>query len=353
MTKNKKTFYLYYRTKAGVERRPKLGDYGSLSLGQARAIAKDLLAQVALGKDPALAARNLKYRPTVTDLWDEFYKHHVVRKKSAREDLRMWSQFLSSRLGKNFVDSVRFIDLTNMMKSLPSTPILANRYLSLLSTMFNFAKTNLRWIEANPCLGVKRYKENKRKRYLTRDEAFKLHTKLLEYYDENPVPATFIFLLLYSGARRNEIQSAKWSYLDGNVLRLPDSKTGAKSIYIPAPAMEALEKLPRYSDKIIGTKFHYTHWDKVRKAAGIPGVRLHDLRHNFASVALGAGFSLAQIGELLGHKSAQTTKRYAHLAEEAAIAAAEATAKRLSEQMGVIGKQGFAAAPTNLVSPQA
>src|SRR6185312_8944359 len=131
-----------------------------------------------------------------------------------------------------------------------------------------------------------------------------------------------------------EIWEARWDWLDGNVLRLPDSKTGAKPVYLPPEAMDVIDALPRTSGTITGIGPPYKLWYKVRKAAGCPDLRLHDLRHSFASAGLAQGLSLAQIGELLGHASTQTTMRYAHLVEDAAHAAAAKTAGYVSANMG-------------------
>ena len=327
---SKKTFYLYFRTKAGKERRPKLGDYGSITLTQARAAAQKMLAEVALGKDPIAVRAELKNEPTVADLWARFDKDRASKKKSAKEMKRVWPVVLEPLFGKKRLSEITYASVTKMMENMADTPIQANRALAQLSSMFGFALAPLQWVEKNPCHKVTRYPENKRKRYATGEEVAAIARELEVRRADSPASVAFIYLLILTGARKGEIGGAKWDWLDGNVLRLPDSKTGAKSVYLPEKAMEILSALPRTTGTLTGIKSPQKLWESVRVAANCPDMHLHDLRHSFASAALAAGIPLDQIGELLGHKSAQTTKRYAHLVEEAAAKAAAATGDRIA-----------------------
>jgi len=144
----------------------------------------------------------------------------------------------------------------------------------------------------------------------------------------------FIYLLILSGARKGEIAAARPEWLDGDVLRLPDSKTGEKPVYLPPAAMAVIARLPRTrSGTLTGILDPKKFWEGIRTRAGCPDLRMHDLRHTFASAAISAGLTLAQIGELLGHSSTQTTQRYAHLIEEAAHTAAAQTADVMVARM--------------------
>jgi integrase len=183
-------------------------------------------------------------------------------------------------------------------------------------------------------------------RFLSPKEIAQLATALAAEVDQtgNPYPAAAIRLLLLTGARRSEIVGLRWSYVDveRRCLHLPDSKTGAKVIFLSPPALELLTRLPRdtanpfvfpgkrAASGIVGVD---KIWFRVRAAAGLPDVRLHDLRHSFASMAAGGGLSLPVIGALLGHKHAATTARYAHLAADPLKAANDLIGKRIAEAM--------------------
>lgn len=335
VTATKKSFYLYYRTKAGIERRPKLGDVGSITLTQARKMAQEMLAQVGMGKDPSHEVKLSRDVPDMAALWELFKERHVAKKKakSQQEMTRLWNTQVAPRLGKKRVTDVTHLDIENLSRAMSATPVQANRTLALLSKMFSYAYRPLDIITENPCKGIEHYKETKRKRYMTAAEARDVFRLLEEARRDNPASVAFIYLLIFTGARSGEIASAKWEHLDGSVLRLPDSKTGARPIYLPKLALDVLEGLPRTSGTITGIKSPKKLWDRIRQEAHAPDLRIHDLRHSFASAALSSGFSLAQIGELLGHRSTQTTQRYAHLVEEHAAQAAETTANSIVARM--------------------
>ena len=328
-----KSFYLYYRTKAGAQRKPKLGNYGSITISQARKAAQDLLGEVAAGRDPAAEKTSSRVEPNVQALWAEYWKRHGQHKKSGLQDGHNWNKYLAPIFAKLKLSEVSYTKVSDFMLSLNEAPYVANRNLALLSTMFNFAKHPLEWTEKNPCLGVKRYPETKRRRYMSLSETSKIAELLDASADKSPASVAFIYLLILTGARKSEIANAKWEWLNGSVLRLPDSKTGAKSVYLPPPAMDVLAKLPRDGETLTCIVSPKKLWDRIRRDAGCPDLRLHDLRHSFASAALSAGLSLAQIGELLGHKSTQTTKRYAHLVEDVASASAAMAAEHIMAGM--------------------
>jgi integrase len=288
---------------------------------------------VAVGRDPASEMQVVKDEPLVSDLWEKYWKRHGAKKKSGKNDEWMWKATLEPRFGKRKLSKVTYDQVCDMMDDLKHIPIQANRRLALLSKMFNFAKMQLRWSVENPCKGVQRYPENKRQRYMTREEAARIFRLLNESIADNPGSVAFIYLLIFTGARSGEIASARWEHLDGNVLRLPDSKTGARPVYLPRAACEIIDTLPRTNGTITGIKSPKKLWDRIRQEAGTPDLRLHDLRHSFASFAIGAGHSLAQIGGLLGHSNAQTTMRYAHLMEEAAAEAAQNTVDHLMDEI--------------------
>jgi integrase len=179
------------------------------------------------------------------------------------------------------------------------------------------------------------------------DELARLGKALLEAEQNvtEPTPAIAAFrLLLVTGCRRNEIQTLKWEYIQGTSLVLPDSKTGAKKVALGNVALEILMAMPRVSNNpyVIPGKRPLTHltdlerpWRRIRKRAGLADVRIHDLRHSFASNAIGLGESLPMIGKLLGHTQVQTTARYAHLANDPVQLAADRVSSDMARALGM------------------
>lgn len=327
-------FFLCYRARTGEQRRPKLGAYGAITLTQARQAAREMLAQLALGRDPMQERAKARGERTFGDLWREYEARHVGGLKSAAEVRAIYRRYLEKPLQNKRLSAITFETIHDLATGMRATPIAANRALATLSGAFAFAQHKLRWTTSNPCVGVPRAKEEKRRRYLTADEAQRVAAALDALEPQYPAHIAFIRLLILTGARLGEIAAARWEWLDGDVLRLPDSKTGAKAIHLAPAAMAVLEALPRTSGTLTGVTTPQKIWEKVKERAGCEDVRLHDLRHSFASAALGAGLSLAQIGELLGHRNPATTHRYAHLVEEAAAVAARTATAAVVARMG-------------------
>lgn len=339
----KKSWSLYYRFR-GQQRRPTLGNYPTLTLADAREVARGILKQVAQGIDPSAEKQDSRGAMTVWDLWDEHWKQ-AQRKKSAAEDKRLWEKHLRQHVIGVRVEAVDLALARHIHREGSYAPVQANRVLALLSTMLNHAEA-LGWrpVGSNPCRHVKRYKEQKRRRYMTSDEARVIAALLEKYKATHPQAVAFIYLLILTGARKGEIANAKWSNFhwadDGGArLVLHEHKTdgaGAlRTIHLPVAVRQLLASLPQNEGTIVGIKDPKKLWEKIRAEAGCPDLRLHDLRHSFASAAVSAGLTLAQIGELLGHSSTQTTARYAHLMNDAAQQAANQTAGELSRMMGV------------------
>lgn len=331
-----KRFYLYFRTRGGVERRPKLGDFPTMTLAQARQVAKDMLLEVAKGNDPMAIRQAARVAPTVAELLDKYESDYAPRRKSGPAAVKLLRKHLE-KLADTKVAEVTHADIDGLHAGLKKSPVLANRVVAYASKMFSLAE---RWEyrpkNSNPCHGVERFPEKKRKRYMSIDEAKAVAAELTKESKKNPASVAFLMLLILTGARKGEIAAARWEWLDGTVLRLPDevTKTPDREVYLPPSAMAVLNQLPRTTGTITGLLDPKKVWEKVRVAAKCPDLRMHDLRHSFASAAVSAGLSLTQIGELLGHSSTQTTKRYAHLVEDAAHDAAARTAETIQARLG-------------------
>ncbi len=348
-TSGTKTYVVQYRTSAR-SRYVTLGRHGPLTPDQARMQALQVLSDVEQGRDPALVRDASRAAPTIADLCSRYLQDHAqARKKpsSLRDDRRMIDQVILPSLGRRKLEDINALDLTRLHNSLRSTPYQANRVLALLSKMFNLAERwKLRPDGSNPARHVDRFKEEKRERYLSQEELTRLGDVLAEFQRSGAASAyvaAAIRLLIFTGCRRGEILSIQWQDLDfeRRLLRIPDSKTGFKTIPLNAPVLAVLAQVERTESSWVlpGSKpgGHLVNlskpWIDIRARAGLTEVRLHDLRHTFASVGAAAGFSLPTIGKLLGHTQPATTHRYAHLADDPLRHASEAIAARIESAM--------------------
>lgn len=337
---NRKAFYFYFRTKTGKERKPKLGDYPNIKLARAREIARKILGQVAEGKDPVAERRLDRAAPTVSQLCDRYEKDYLPGKKAhgKKKDEQNIERFVRPKLGKLKVGEVEYEHIHNLHEGMKKTPVQANRVLALLSTMFNLAEVwKYRPPGSNPCRHVHRYREKKRRRYMTPKEAYIIGRRLKRYTKFYPESVLFLYMLIYSGARPDEVARATWGdYRPGRIL-LEEHKTDGsmdyRTVYLPPQVDALIDEMPKTRGTIVGIKSPKRLWTRIRAKTGITDLRMYDLRHSFASAALAAGYTLSQIGELLGHKNTQTTARYAHLIEDAAESAVATTGEYLERMM--------------------
>lgn len=348
--KGKRVYVVQYRV-TGVSRRVAIGRHGILTIDQARDAAKTKLAEAELGGDPAEAKISLRRGPTIRDLGARYLTEHAALKKkesSADDDSTMLERHIYPAIGSLKVASVTRGQIADLHHGMKDKRYAANRVLSLLSKMFNLAEAwGYRPLNTNPCAHIERFKEQKRKRFLSVEELARLGQVMSVVETDGSEPQTAIDairMLIFTGCRVNEILTAQWPYVDWDmqVLILPDSKTGSKTIPLSAPAIQTLKSRPviegnPYIFQGYRTGQHFVGlfdvWQRIREKAGIPDVRLHDLRHSYASVGAAAGLGLPIIGALLGHADAATTQRYAHLATDPLKAAAEAIASRIDEAM--------------------
>ena len=352
-----KVYAIRYRIGSGrnaAMKRFTIGKHGSPWTAEtARAQAKRLLALVAQGKDPAGAKAEAKAAPTVAEFATRFLAEHAEAKRkasTAAEYRRLLDHVVLPALGKKQVADVTRQDVARFHHARRVTPTEANRALAVTSTMFNIAERwGLRPDGSNPCRHVEKFPQRRRERMLSADELSRLGDALAAY-DGSPYYVAAIKLLIFTGARLGEVLGLQWEWVDfeRGEARLPDSKTGAKTLHLPPPALEVLADLPRIESNpfvVAGGKPGAAlvnlekPWRAIRKAAGLDDVRLHDLRHAFASIAAASGMGLPIIGKMLGHSQPQTTARYAHLASDPVKAAAAAVAGKIAAAMAS-GKDG-------------
>jgi integrase len=336
------SYFLKYRNPDGRQRWHSIGRHGAPWTPEtARAEARRLLGAVVAGDDPAADRSARKVAKTVADVAASFMREHVETKRKPRtvcEYKRLLQTAILPELGTKRIVDVSRGDVARLHHARRVTPTQANRMLALLSVLFTFAeRIGERPDGSNPCRHVERFPQRRRERFLSADELGRLGDVLTAYRGSPYHPAT-IKLLIFTGARLGEVLGLLWGWIDFDrgEARLPDSKTGAKTLHLPPPALEVLAGLPRIEGEphVLGarrgTTFIEAPWRRIRATAGLAEVRLHDLRHAFASVAASAGMGLPIIGKMLGHTQAQTTQRYAHLASDPVKAAAATVAARIN-----------------------
>jgi integrase len=381
-----KSYILEYRPGAGgrgtATKRLTLGRHGAMTAEQARDAARDALARVRLGDDPQGEKNLQRAALTVGGLIDAFIAEHIAKtcKPRTAEAHKIALRRLRAAHGGMKAEALTRAQIATLHSKFKVGPFAANRFLAVISKCFAWGSGRglLPEGHTNPARGIERYKEHSRERFLTSEELARLGDALREgetiglpyAIDESspkakhapkednrramldPFAVAAIRLLILTGARLREILHTRWDHIDfeRGVIFLPDSKTGKKPIYLSAASLAILSALPRIEGNpfvIPGEKAGQPRvdlkrpWAAVTKAAGLESVRLHDLRHSFASVGAGASFGLPIIGKLLGHSQPSTTARYAHLDAD--------PMRRAAETIGATISAALDGAPSNVV----
>jgi integrase len=322
--------------------RRRVGFRPPLKVADARELARQMLVDIRAGRDPALElearARAAKAgETTITQLaekWMADYVRPKLKPRTVFDYERLLAQHILPAVGHLSVARINRDDVTRLHVAMAKTPRRANYTVSTLRAMMGFAcDLALRSPLDNPCRRIRLYREGKRERFLSEDEigkAAEAITAAKRAGKIGPHAAAGLRLALFTGARSGEITAAQWSHVDWqrNLIRLPDSKTNEpRTIHLSDAALEVLRSIPRTGPFVIAGAKHgepfknlSRSWIVARQYVGLGDVRLHDLRHSFASLAAGRGVSLQMIGKLLGHRVPATTQRYAHLARDAAAA---------------------------------
>ena len=343
--------YLVQTRSGGKSRRVTIGRHGVLSAEQARRKAAQVIASIKSGGEPARPQSWPDAGPTIAEVADRYLKEHVTvrcKPSTARACRYTLDRYLLPVFGARPVGTIGREEVAALQYRLHKTPIMANRVIDMLSRLFNTAEA---WGIApeggNPCRYVQKYKERSCERFLSEEEFCRLGRVLDEVEAEGRVSANAVAairLLMLTGCRRGEIVTLRWEDVDleAGELRLRDAKTGPRQVALSPAAVRVLSAIPRVVDtpwviagRKPGTRIANLNasWLVVRARAGLEDVRLHDLRHSFASRALALGESLSMIGKLLGHRKVQTTARYAHLAQDSVKASAARVAESLKADM--------------------
>lgn len=349
-----KTYQVQYR-KGGRTRRASLGRHGNITAEQARNRAREVMGELSKGENPVEEIAQHRRAPTVSALAERFFEDHVKQRckpSTQGEYRRAIDLFINPAIGSFKTVDVERRDIAELHHKFRDKPYQANRTLGVLSKMFNLAEIwGLRPDGSNPCRHVPKYREVKRERFLSQVELQRLGQVLSEVEQdgsETPYIVAAFRLLILTGCRLGEIQTLQWSFITDAGMELPDTKTGARRIPLPQTARAILSALPRLSDNpyVIAGKIPGKHasdfqhpWRRIRKRAGLDDVRIHDLRHTYASNAVSSGMPIQMVGRLLGHSQIQTTMRYAHLADDPVNRAAEENAARLNALVSGAGHQ--------------
>ena len=343
-------YFLQLRIK-GRLRWMTIGKHGSpWTPVSARKEALRLLSEVNDGLDLAEIRQANRDAETLAEASQRFLIDHgpKLKPRSLEEYERLIDKTIIPALGKRLLNDITRADVTKFHTSLVATPRKANFALAVLSKIMSWAELHkLRPENSNPCQKIERFTENKRQRYLLNEEVDRLGNVLHELEQneqESPYVIAAIRLLLLTGARLNEILTLQWRYVDlqRGLLLLPDSKTGQRPIFLNEDAAEVLQGLQRQANNpfVIVGDVEGQHlinlqkpWRRIRALAGLDDLRLHDLRHSFASFAAESGASLPMIGMLLGHTQPQTTQRYAHLVADPVRDLSQAVGSRLRQSL--------------------
>ena len=381
-----KSYVLNYRTAEGRERRYTIGKHGSpWTCEGAREKAVDLLRDIAEGRDPMEDKREAREAKTIAELAELYLGPDGKAARPEKKDSSWKRDECSIRchivplLGRKVAKSLTATDVERFQADVAAGKSKADRKtgfrgraivtggkgtaartVAALSSMLEFGVSR-KLLPSNPAKGVKLFKGEKKERFLTNTEVSALAAGMTTLEDLgmlSPTMAAAVKLLLLTGCRKSEITTLRWDYVDleGGRLNLPDSKTGARAVPLPAAASLIIADLPRHSEwvlpsnrtdgPIIGLQ---KAWEMVREWCGIgTETRLHDLRHSFASFAVSDGASLYLVGKQLGHAQSRTTERYAHLADDPVKAVADRTAGRIAAAMR--GKTDEPATTADVVS---
>lgn len=341
-----KTFYLRYLDTRGRSRQLKLADAKDVTLSQARQLADSTRNRIAMGEDPQVEKSQKK---SILTLEEFFYDRYLVFAKGYKRswdiDESIFRNHIQPKIGKKFLDEVTKDDIASLLhqrKAQGAAAGSANHIVILVRYMFNLA---LKWetlgVVKNPASGVQLFDDPPTKeRYLSIEEAQRLYESVCQ--SENQMLRYIIPMLILTGARKREVLDAKWEDFDFKLLswRIPFTKTGRpRHIPMSEGVISLLNSIPRFercpyvfpnpkTRKPFVSVYH--SWDTARDLAGLSDVRMHDLRHSFASFLVNNGRSLYEVQMLLGHTQIKTTQRYAHLSHDTLMDAASVAMNALT-----------------------
>lgn len=339
-----KTYYLRYRDDYKRQRQHKIGDAQSISFDKARAAAERLRSRVVLGEDPAEAKKIKRAIPTIAELYRDVYLPYLQSyRRNMQSDLSFHQIHMLPRFGSKHLDELKqqdVIDAQQSMRKAGYSAGTANKFIVQIRYMYNVAKKRgIPGADINPAAGVKQFRVEGRERFLTQEEIQRLRVAVEK--SSNKQLKYIVALLLMLGCRKLELLNAKWEHFDleRRTWKIPLSKSGKmRHVPLSIAAVDLLKELPRWkgcpyvlpNPRTFNpyTDFHEP-WHTACRRAGLKDVRIHDLRHTFASNLVNAGHSLFVVSRALGHANIVQTARYSHLADDTLLAAADAAASAM------------------------
>ncbi len=336
--------YIVQRRMGGRMRTITLGSADTLTEAVARDVAARILLRCQVGESPAATRARVRSAPSWNDYLNEYWTRVAARwKPSTRGTNDIYRRVhLDGAFAGRFIDQIEEEDVARWFARVSArSPGAANRTLAIVGAMMNKAEAwGYREPGSNPAAGIKRNRQRKFERFLSEAELASLGTVLQGAGEAKPVcaAALLLLLLLLTGCRRTEIVKLRWSEVRGRRLLLSDSKTGARPVWLGAEARAIIDRQPRprgaeyVFDFGAGNNQHRldAFWREVRAEAGLGSLRLHDLRHSYASYAVQRSETLPMVGKLLGHAVTASTARYAHLDDAVALSAAQAIGERIT-----------------------
>jgi integrase len=337
-----KTYSLIYTDSRGKRRQFKLADERDVTLTQARKLADKLRGEIAMGEDPFAQKTALRNVPKLEDFVANYFVPYIKQyKRGWKTNVSMLNNHILPEFGSLFLDEITLSDVIKLhcaMRDKGYAAVTCNNAVIMMRYMFNLAKKwGFKGVENNPSAGFALFEvNNQRERYLSRSEVQLLKNAINE--SENTQLKYIVVLLLFTGCRKRELLDAKWEHMDidKRIWRIPTTKSG-KLRHVPLSdiVIDILQNLPRFDDcpyilpnpqtqKPYNTIYY--SWNTARNRADMPDLRMHDLRHSFASFLINSGRSLYEVQNILGHSQISSTQRYAHLSETTLVAAANAAA---------------------------
>lgn len=340
-----RTFWFARLRHRGRHRRVSLGCTDDVDAVLARTQARRLLAEAALDGLPKRAV--VKSTPLMADFvvtyWDDIARHW--KKSTSTRNHNAWRLEIAPVFGEKRVADVLRPDVVRWRDAcIGPSEAKFNRALPVLASLLKYSEQlHLRRKGSNPCKGMPRYKRPPCERYLTPIEFRRVAQELKNDEQDYPGQVGIIRMVLFTGARVSEISHLEWAWVQPPRLLLPDSKTGAKTIWLNSQALAVLAEQPRREDcpfvfpnqKLTAPVVLWNWWPKFRRRCALPDVRIHDLRHSFASAAIMDNVPLATIGKLLGHVLTETTAKYAHLSDDVIGDAAKRISGSLAASIGL------------------
>ncbi len=339
--------YIVQRRMGGGMRTITLGSADVLREPVARDVAARILLRCQVGENPAETRTRVRSNPSWNDFLNEYWSCMAGRWKPRTQETHDGYRrvHLNEAFAGEFIDQIGHEDVTRWFAAVTdrSGPGAANRALDIVKAMMRKAEEwGYREHGSNPAAGLRRNRTRRCERYLSEAELARLGAALRAAEANKPAQAAAVTLILLTGCRKSEIIALRWSEVKGHRLLLVDSKTGARTVWLGAEARAIIDRQPRR--RRTGCVFEFTaqncrhrldeFWRELRAEAGLPGVRLHDLRHSYASFAARGSETLPMIGRLLGHSKVSSTARYTHLDDEAVLVAANRIGDQIAKYAG-------------------